>query len=116
MNVNEAIQWVRQRRNSWQSTAKGYGTHVINANHVVSVLGDIDVKDINADSYVALQQSMLDQGKTNATVNRITAVLSVVINQLVRHRLLDDVVPFRHADRHEQQIRDLLSAVMFLEA
>ena len=40
MNVNEAIQWVRQRRNSWQPTAKGYGTHVINANHVVSVLGD----------------------------------------------------------------------------
>jgi integrase len=93
MNLIEARDFVSRVRPTWQPDAKGYITTMININHAIDVLGgDTDVNDITPMSYITIQECKLAEGKSKATVNRITSALSTLLSELRKHRLVDEVV------------------------
>jgi integrase len=82
MNLEEAIESCFQSRPSW-ATGKGRITQRINANHVLRILGkDVEVSEINTQHFKQITQQLQQEGKKPATINRITGVLSVVLNEL----------------------------------
>lgn len=118
MLLSQAIEFVKSVRTSWQPTAAGYGTMCINAQHVLNVLGDIDIKDIEPIHFIQLQKHFLAKGKATSTINRITSVLSTVLNECVKHRYLIQSVRFsilkepkgRTKTYKAEQIQALLAA------
>ena len=92
MKLIEAAAFVRQVRPTWQSDAKGAGTALININHCIEVLGDIEVNDITPMSYIYIQEAKLAEGKSKSTVNRITSALSTLLSELYKHRMVAEVV------------------------
>lgn len=88
MNLTEAITFTSSVRNAWKPTSKGYKTAMINAKHCVDVLGDIDVKQIDAMSFISIQECLTAEGKSPATVNRITSALSTVLTVMLQHSFI----------------------------
>ena len=88
MNLTEAITFTSSVRNAWKPDAKGYKTAMINAQHCVDVLGDVDVSTIDAMSFISIQECLTAEGKTPATVNRITSALSTVLTVMVQFNFI----------------------------
>lgn len=85
MNLNDAINFTCEHRDSWNS-GKGAGTARINANHCLRVLGaDLDVLNICTADFTKLSHQLKQEGKAPATINRITAALSTVLTELRCH-------------------------------
>ena len=84
MNLTEAIQFTTTVRNAWKPDAKGYKTAMINAQHCVDVLGDVDVSTIDAMSFISIQECLTAEGKSPATLNRITSALSTVLTVMLQ--------------------------------
>ncbi|MDB4484613.1 site-specific integrase [bacterium] len=118
MNLTQTFDWVESIRPSWQPTAKSYVHLKINQRHVIKALGDISIDELTPMSYVLIQQYALAQGKQTSTANRITAVLSCAVKELVKHKKLDAVIPFdmlreppgRKEFYSEDEIQRLLAA------
>lgn len=84
MNLTEAIEFTTTVRNAWKPDAKGYKTAMINAQHSVDVLGDVDVSTIDAMSFINIQECLTAEGKSPSTVNRITSALSTVLTVMMQ--------------------------------
>ena len=124
MRLIEAYQFVWDVRPSWQPSADGYGTMMINSRHVLDVIGeDKDVREIEPIDYVHIQQAMTQLGKSPGTVNRITSTLSVVIGEMVKHKVLTQRVAFSNLPEPkgktlfytEDEVKRLLSAAKQLD-
>lgn len=119
MKLSAAIEFVRQVRPTWREDSKSYKTNVINSNHVLDVLGDIDIESITPMHYVNLQDCLAAESKSNATINRITSSLSTIFSELHKHQMVDRVVRCPNNLREpkgrvsvysEQDVQDILSA------
>ena len=91
MKLSEAFRFVFSVRPAWRD-GKGKATTIINSNHVLRILGDIDVESITSMSFVALQDCCLAEGRSNGTTNRVTSVLSTLFTELKKHNMVKDVV------------------------
>lgn len=124
MKLSEAIEFTRQVRETWQPTAKGYQTTVINTNHSVRVLGDMDVAEIKPLHFVKIQAQLKTEGKSSATINRVTQALNTVLNTLRKFEMLEKVPhnqqlkepPGREVVYTEQEIEGLLHWSLFLKS
>ena len=94
MQLTQVFDWVESIRPSWNADAKGYGTLKINQNHVLKAVGNLFIDQLTPMTYVDIQRYALGQGKKPGTVNRITAVLSCAVGELVKHRYMDAPIPF----------------------
>jgi integrase len=119
MKLSEAIEFVRAVRPTWREGAKGYKTAVINSNHVLEILGDVDIDSITPMSYVNIQDCLKAEGKSNATINRVTSALSTVFSELNKHQMVGRVVRCPNLLREsqgrvsvysEEDINDLMEA------
>lgn len=90
MKLTEAVQFTSSVRTAWKPDAKGYKTAMINSRHCVDILGDVDVKDINAMSFVDIQNCLKAEGKSPATINRVTSALSTILSTLVQFQHLEN--------------------------
>ena len=90
MKLTEAIEFTTQVRRAWKPTAKGYKTAMINIKHCVDVLGDVEVDTIDAMSFIGIQECLTAEGKTPATVNRITSALSTVLTVMKQFNYITD--------------------------
>ena len=82
MNLHDAIEFTKQNRDSWRD-GKGAGTAAINARHVERILGgDLSVYDIETRHFTQLTHQLKEEGKSPATINRISAALSTVLTEL----------------------------------
>jgi integrase len=91
MKLSEAVLFTRSVRETWQPTAAGYQTTVININHVHSVLGDPEVSEITSHDFNNLTVALKHEGKSSATINRISSALSTVLRTLSDYDMLDKV-------------------------
>ena len=90
MLLKEAIEFTCSVRKSWMPDSKGSKTALINANHCVDVLGNVDVSTVDAMSFINIQECLTAEGKTPATVNRITSALSTILTVMVQHKIIKD--------------------------
>ena len=90
MKLTEAREFVLSTRPQWRDADNNVAK--INSQHVVDVLGDINIEDITPMDYVRIQNHFRALGKSNGTVNRITSALSTIFSELVKHHLIDKVV------------------------
>lgn len=82
MNLSDAVDFTFQNRKAWRS-GSGASTARINSNHCIRILGaDLSVYDIETKHYVILTRQLEEEGKSPATINRITAALSTVLKEL----------------------------------
>jgi integrase len=124
MQLKEAFSYCIANRPSWRE-GKGTATLVININHVLSVLGDdLEVESITGATYSQLQNALLDTGKSNGTVNRITSVLSTMLTTLQKHGLIEKAVRSpqslkegkgRQSVYTEKQVEALIEASTWLD-
>jgi integrase len=89
MKLSEAVEFTRSVRETWQPEAAGYPTTVVNINHVHSVLGDPEVSEITSHDFNNLTVALKHDGKSSATINRITSALSTVLRTLSDYDMLD---------------------------
>ena len=94
MQLTQAFDWIESIRPTWSPSADGYGTLKINQKHVLNAIGNLFLDQLTPMSFVEIQQYGLNQGKSPSTCNRITAVLSVVVNEAVKHNKLAASIPF----------------------
>jgi len=94
MQLTQAFDWIESIRPTWHPSADGYGTLKINQKHVLNAIGNLFLDQLTPMSFVEIQQYGLKQGKSPSTCNRITAVLSVVVNEAVKHHKLTAPIPF----------------------
>lgn len=81
MKLSEAIEFTFENRDTWRN-GKGAKTARINANHVLRILGDIDMSEIKTQHFNLLAKTLKAEGKAPATINRISAALSSVFTEL----------------------------------
>ena len=124
MLLIDAYRFAWDVRPSWQPSADGYPTMMVNSRHVLDVLGeDMDINDLQPIHYVRVQQAMTKLGKTNGTVNRITSTLSVVVGEMVKHGYLDKRIAFSNLPEPkgktlfytEDEVKRMLSAARQLD-
>lgn len=95
MNLHDAIEFTKANRDSW-ANGKGAKTAAINANHVERILGsDLPVSEIDSHHFHQLSRELLAEGKSKATVNRITAALSTVLTELRQNGIPAPKVEFK---------------------
>ena len=87
MQLTQAFDWIESIRPTWHPSADGYGT-LNQPKHVLNAVGNLFLDQLTPMSFVEIQQYGLSQGKSPSTCNRITAVLSVVVNEAVKHHKL----------------------------
>lgn len=63
-------------------TGSGASTARTNCGHCLRILGDIPVDTIETKHFAQLSRQLIKEKKAKATINRITAALSTVINEL----------------------------------
>ena len=124
MLLLDAYRFAWDVRPSWQPSADGYSTMMVNSRHVLDVLGaDLPIEDVEPIHFVRVQQAMTKLGKTNGTVNRITSTLSVVIGEMVKHGYLAKRVAFSNLSEPrgkqeyytEDEVKRMLSAAKQLD-
>jgi integrase len=82
ITLAQAVEFTFTHRDSWRE-GKGKGTARINANHCIRILGgNTLMSDIDTAAFLKLSRELKAEGKASGTVNRITAALSTVINEL----------------------------------
>ena len=84
MNLAEAINFTFIHRDAW-ANGKGAPTARINSNHCLRILGDIPVEGIESKHFAQISMQLKQEGKKPATINRVNAALSTVINELRQH-------------------------------
>jgi integrase len=95
MKLSEAIEFTFENRDSWRE-GKGAGTARINARHVMRILGDIDMEEIKTKHFTQISQQLKKEGKSDATINRVTAVLSTVFTELAQNGYEYDRPSYKH--------------------
>ena len=91
MYLKEAYEIAFESRDSWREGG-GASTARINANHVMRILGlYLDVSEVDTPHFKKLTEVCRKEGKSPATINRITSSLSTLINELrqLGHKLSD---------------------------
>lgn len=81
MILSEAIDYTFKHRETW-ATGSGNKACRISSNHCLRILGDIEVTSIKTSHFVQLSKQLLKEGKAKATVNRICAALSTILQEL----------------------------------
>jgi integrase len=94
MKLSQAIEFCRANRDSWMS-GPGANTARTNSDHVLRIVGDIDVLSINSDTYKTLSQQLIKEGKSGSTVNRVTSALSTVLTELRQNGIDAPKVEFK---------------------
>ena len=84
MNLSEAVNFTFENRDSWINGSVA-STARINCNHCLRILGDIPVEEIESKHFAAITKQLKEEGKKPATINRVNAALSTVINELRQH-------------------------------
>jgi integrase len=84
MLLSEAINFTFINRHSW-AEGKGASTCRINSNHCLRILGDIAVEEIQSKHFALISTQLRKEGKKPGTINRVTAALSTIINELRQH-------------------------------
>lgn len=83
--LQEAVDFTEQTRESWRE-GKGRQTALINARHVLRILGpNTLVESLGTRHFTILSNRLKAEGKANATVNRVSAALSAVLTELRRN-------------------------------
>ena len=95
MKLSEAIKTCFETRDAWREGA-GSGTARINTNHVLRILGDVEIEEIQSQHFATISLELKKENKANATINRITTALSTVLNEMrtLGHQLPD--VHYKH--------------------
>ena len=100
----QALSYTIDTRQSWR-TGNGRKTALINAGHFTSAvglscaLGKIDQCLINR-----VSRELEDEGKSDATINRIVSAVSTVLNHCAFDGLIDTPPRFRRRKEHEGRI------------
>ena len=82
MRLKDAVDICTESRDSWKN-GKGAATAQINIRHVLRILGpDFDIQSTTSDTFKKITDQLLSEGKAGSTVNRITTVLSTILNEL----------------------------------
>lgn len=81
MNLSNAIEFTFANRESWMN-GRGAQTARINSNHCLRILGDIPMEEIDSLHFARITSQLKKEGKAAATINRICAALSTIINEL----------------------------------
>ena len=123
MNLFNAYDFVFSVRPGWSNESKSIKQTRINSQHVRDVLGDISVSEIEPIHYIRIQQELKTKGLTNGTINRVTSTLSVVIGEMVKHKVLTSRVEFSQLPESrgrivyytEEEISDMLAASRLLQ-
>jgi len=95
MLLSDAIAFTFEHRESWKS-GSGRKTAGVNSRHALRILGDIPVEDIETKHFSLLTRTLLDEGKSKATVNRVTSALSTVITELRENGVKLDAPVYKH--------------------
>jgi integrase len=123
MRLADAVDFTRKNREAW-ATGKGAKTAAINSNHVIRILGaDLSVYDIETKHFTALTQQLKVEGKSPATINRISAALSTVLSELRQHGYKLDLVAFKRQKENkgrpefytEDEVQSLLTVASRLD-
>ena len=93
MKLSEAYAYVCSVLPTWAPDGKGSRTANINYRHCLRILGDVEVEDIDADSFTQVQQAMLGAGRKHSTTNRVTSALSTILQTLKKRERLTRAVP-----------------------
>jgi integrase len=81
MKLSKAIDTCFETRDAWREGA-GSGTARINCNHVLRILGDVDIEEIRTVHFTTISLDLKKEGKACATINRVTAALSTVLAEM----------------------------------
>lgn len=96
MKLTEAIEFTTTVRRAWKPDGKSYKTLMINIRRCVEILGDVDVEEIDAMSFIHIQEFLTRLGKKPATVNRSTSALSTVLTVMTQFNYLTHKPGFSH--------------------
>lgn len=94
MNLTDAIKYTFEHREAWINGG-GATSARINSNHVLRILGDIDVFSITTAEFTRLTSALKSEGKSNATINRITSALRSVMSELELNGFNIDVPAYK---------------------
>lgn len=122
MLLKDAIEFTCSVRNAWKPDAKGHKVAMINSNHCVDVLGNVDVSEIDAMSFINIQDCLTAEGKSPATVNRITSALSTILTVMKQFNYIKDKPGFSNLKEprgrtnfySDEEIDSLISAAGLL--
>lgn len=82
MNLKDAYELAFETRDSWREGG-GKSTARINANHVIRILGAyLEISEIATHHFKELTMQAQKEGKSKATINRITSSLSTLLNEM----------------------------------
>jgi integrase len=82
LKLKEAVDLTFKTRDTW-ANGSGSKTARINSNHILRILGnDQEIEEIRSQHFSKLSQQLLEEGKANGTINRITAALSTILNEM----------------------------------
>ena len=92
MILSEGIEFTRTHRDSW-FTGSGATTALINANHALRILGDIDLVNVETKHFTLVREQLLKEGSSASKINQVLSALSTVIKELIAHGFKEHVVP-----------------------
>ena len=82
MKLSEAIEFTDTHR--WEGTSSRH-TVLINANHLLRVLGDIEIEDVKTKHFTQLLEWAKSEGYAPSTQNKVTGTLATIMKELISH-------------------------------
>jgi integrase len=99
MKLSEAVNTCFETRDAWRE-GSGSSTARINVNHVMRIIGDVEIEDIRTSHFAKIALVLKQEGKANGTINRITAALSTVLGEM---KALGYELPDVHFKRQKEK-------------
>ena len=95
MDLNHAVELCFQVRPGW-SDGPSAATHRINTNHCLRILGkDLDISTIKPSTFTHLGKTIMEEGRTAATANRVLQSLHTVLHECHLEGELNSVPSYR---------------------
>lgn len=100
----QALDYTFNTRHSWRH-GNGAATARINTNHFTQAVGlSFNVRKIDQPLLARVSIELEDQGKSDATINRIISAVSTVLNHCAFDGLIPQPPKFRRRKEHEHRI------------
>ncbi len=100
----QAMDYTFKTRHSWRH-GNGSKTSKINCSHFTRLRGgSFPIKKINQTNMAAACIELEDEGKSDATINRVVSAVSTVLNHCAFDGLIDHAPKFRRRSESEGRV------------
>ena len=92
MLLSDAINYTKSHRDSWIN-GSGAVTALINANHALRILGDIELTGLETKHFTQIREQLLSEDSSASKINQVFSALTTVVKELIAHGYKEHTVP-----------------------